>query len=113
MDDHLNLSAYRSTKGLCEDLTEGKFSFPIIHAIRADDQNLVLMNILRQKTKDEEVKRFAVSYMERMGSFEHSKDSINDLKERAFKIIADLEKHAGGETGSSAIRAIINDLRVP
>ncbi|KAI7517521.1 hypothetical protein KC331_g21659, partial [Hortaea werneckii] len=67
LDDYKSLasSPYASTKGLfAEDLTEGKFSFPIIHSIRADPANLVLINILRQKTADEEVKKFAVRYMD-------------------------------------------------
>lgn len=35
-DDVINLQSkeYMETKGYCEDLTEGKYSFPIIHAIR-------------------------------------------------------------------------------
>lgn len=34
-DDYANLlsSEYESNKSFCEDLTEGKFSFPIIHSI--------------------------------------------------------------------------------
>ncbi|KAI9723803.1 MAG: geranylgeranyl pyrophosphate synthetase [Chrysothrix sp. TS-e1954] len=37
LDDYRNLSSgiYTTNKGLAEDLTEGKFSFPIIHAIRS------------------------------------------------------------------------------
>ena len=37
-DDYLNLTstAFTANKGLCEDLTEGKFSFPVIHSIRAN-----------------------------------------------------------------------------
>jgi geranylgeranyl diphosphate synthase type 3 len=36
-DDYMNLqsAAYASNKGFAEDLTEGKFSFPIIHSIRS------------------------------------------------------------------------------
>lgn len=78
LDDILNLSSptYTARKGLCEDLTEGKFSFPVIHAIRADPHNLTLLNILKQKTQDEEVKRYAVGYMEKMGSFEYSREIV-------------------------------------
>ena len=39
--------------------------FPIIHAIRANPSNKELINILKQKTIDENVKRYAVDYMER------------------------------------------------
>ena len=37
---------YRANKSYCEDLTEGKFSFPIIHAIRADFSDTSLLSIL-------------------------------------------------------------------
>lgn len=92
-DDYLNLSdqTYSKNKGLCEDLTEGKFSFPIIHSIRADPNNVQLINILKQKTKDEEVKLYAVSYMERTGSFAHTKKVVAQLRDKAFKLIDEMD----------------------
>ncbi len=40
-DDYCNLSLkeYSENKSFCEDLTEGKFSFPIIHAIQSQSQD--------------------------------------------------------------------------
>lgn len=40
-DDYCNLSLkeYSENKSFCEDLTEGKFSFPIIHAIQNEGQD--------------------------------------------------------------------------
>ncbi|KFY61294.1 hypothetical protein V496_05077 [Pseudogymnoascus sp. VKM F-4515 (FW-2607)] len=83
-DDYANLLSptYSTNKGLCEDLTEGKFSFPIIHAIRADP-SLVLLNILRQKSADEEVKRYAVAYMEGKGSFAYCREVLKELGREA------------------------------
>jgi geranylgeranyl diphosphate synthase, type III len=80
-------------------LTEGKFSFPIIHAIRSDPANLQLLNILKQKTTDEEVKRYAVKYMESKGSFEYCKKVLMTLGERARKLVAEVE---GGSEGDGA-----------
>ena len=37
---------YTENKSFCEDLTEGKFSFPIIHGIHSDPQSSKLMSIL-------------------------------------------------------------------
>ncbi|KAK9471228.1 isoprenoid synthase domain-containing protein [Dipodascopsis tothii] len=64
-DDYLNLQSdqYSKNKGYCEDLTEGKFSFPIIHSIRANSNNDQLLNILKQHTADRLIKNYAVSYM--------------------------------------------------
>ncbi|KAK4109406.1 geranylgeranyl pyrophosphate synthetase [Canariomyces notabilis] len=74
-DDYKNLfsAQYTANKGMCEDLTEGKFSFPVIHSIRSNPSNMQLLNILRQKTSDEEVKRYAVAYMESTGSFDYTR----------------------------------------
>ncbi len=33
---NLQSTEYTGNKGYCEDLTEGKFSFPVVHAVRAD-----------------------------------------------------------------------------
>lgn len=100
-DDHLNLSSttYSTNKGLCEDLTEGKFSFPIIHAIRSNPANLQLLNILKQKPTDDEIKRYAVKYMESCGSFEYCRKVLATLNERAKKLVDEVD--AVGEKGRS------------
>lgn len=103
-DDYLNLSdkTYNKNKGLCEDLTEGKFSFPIIHSIRADPSNVQLINILKQKTKDEEVKLYAVNYMENTGSFAHTKKVVSQLRDKASKLIDEMDGiHDGTEATDS------------
>ncbi|KAK2000185.1 polyprenyl synthetase [Colletotrichum falcatum] len=96
-DDYMNLSSkeYSDNKGMCEDLTEGKFSFPIIHSIRSDPSNLQLINILAQKTNNVEVKRFAVARMESTGSFEYTKQVVGVLIDRARKITEDIDEGRG------------------
>jgi geranylgeranyl diphosphate synthase, type III len=86
---------YASNKGSCEDLTEGKFSFPVIHAIRTDPSSLVLINILKQKTKDDEVKKYAVQYMDRMGSFEYTRGVLRDLEAKANALIEEVDAGRG------------------
>ncbi|KAI5287814.1 geranylgeranyl pyrophosphate synthetase [Ascosphaera aggregata] len=96
-DDYLNLSspAYISNKGLCEDLTEGKFSFPIIHSIRSNPTDQQLINILKQRTRDAEVKKYAVNYMRQTGSFEYTRSRVRELAELAEKIIGDIDGKMG------------------
>jgi len=108
LDDLLNLSSptYTQRKGLCEDLTEGKFSFPVIHAIRADPENRVLINILKQKTDDAEVKRYAVSYMERMGSFVYTRKVLGVLEQKALTLAREGEATVGGEEGKKGAERI-------
>ena len=111
LDDYKNLSdtVYTANKGLCEDLTEGKFSFPVLHSIRAEPDNLVLINILKQKTRDDEVKRYAVSHMEKTGSFSYTRKVLRALTKRALALVAELEKDR--ESGDR-LRAILDWLRV-
>jgi geranylgeranyl diphosphate synthase type 3 len=114
LDDLLNLSSptYTQRKGLCEDLTEGKFSFPVIHAIRADPDNRVLINILKQKPSDEEVKRYAVSYMERMGSFAYTRKVLAVLEQKALRLVRESELLVGGEEGTKGAEKIKGILGV-
>ena len=107
----MNLSSteYTETKGLCEDLTEGKFSFPIIHSIRSNPQNRQLMNILKQKTTDDEVKKYAVKYMERTGSFEYCRTVMRDMHQRALTMVDALDEGTGQGSG---IRIILDKMVV-
>lgn len=108
-DDYMNLSSvqYSQNKGLCEDLTEGKFSFPIIHSIRSSPSNLQLLNILRMKTTDDEVKRYAVKYMEGTGSFKYTRQVLDVLIERARKLIDAVDEGRGKGKG---IRKILEKM---
>ncbi|MCJ1474390.1 geranylgeranyl pyrophosphate synthetase [Lambiella insularis] len=110
-DDYMNLHGtdYTRNKGLCEDLTEGKFSFPVIHSIRSNPQNLQLINILKQKPTDETVKRYAVSYMESTGSFVYTKKVIRELIEKAQAMVHIVDQGAGESEG---VRAILSKLVV-
>lgn len=110
-DDYLNLASreYTHNKGMCEDLTEGKFSFPVIHSVRADPANMHLINILKQKTSDVQIKRYALSYMESTGSFAYTRAVVATLVCRARAAAAALgappEKLAG-------ILAILDKMEV-
>ncbi len=63
---NLQSEEYAENKSFCEDLTEGKFSFPIIHAIRQNPSDHRLVNILKQRTTQNATKMYAVSYMEQV-----------------------------------------------
>lgn len=100
-DDYLNLASteYTSNKGFCEDLTEGKFSFPIIHSIRTNPSNLQLINILKQKTTDEEVKRYAVAYMKSTGSFDYCRKIMRDLHAKSVAMLDEMDEGTGAGDG--------------
>ena len=113
LDDYSNLhsATYTANKGLAEDLTEGKFSFPVIHSIRTEPSNLVLINILKQKTNDEQVKRYAIRYMDSTGSFAYTRRRLAELHSQAETLISQLENGETSDVGNG-IRAILKKLVV-
>ena len=106
---NLSSSEYTENKGLCEDLTEGKFSFPMIHSIRSNPHNRQLIIILKQKTTDDEVKKYAVKHMEGTGSFEYFKVILRNLEEKALAMIEDIDEGTGQGAG---VRMILDKIRV-
>ncbi|KAJ1941101.1 hypothetical protein GGF37_003700 [Kickxella alabastrina] len=95
-DDYMNLQSaeYSNNKGFCEDLTEGKFSFVIAHAITKGEDGGQLMSILRQRTADENVKRYAVSLMDKAGAFEYTREYLAVLED---DIAEKIKEHGGNE----------------
>ncbi|KAJ4470906.1 terpenoid synthase [Lentinula aciculospora] len=107
-DDYSNLrdASYSDTKGFAEDLTEGKFSFPLVHAIRADESNTRLLDIIRQHPKSPELKREALLYMENESkSFDYTLAVL-----RALQIRIDEEMKALG--GNPKLEKLLDKLRV-
>ncbi|KAI1820121.1 isoprenoid synthase domain-containing protein [Xylaria intraflava] len=100
-DDYKNLANldYTQKKGLCEDLTEGKFSFPVIHSIRSNPENQELLHILAQRPTDVDTKKYAVRYIESTGSLEYTKELVSVLigkaKEEADSIDPGSDKSKG------------------
>ncbi|KAK5116144.1 hypothetical protein LTR62_008470 [Meristemomyces frigidus] len=111
-DDYLNLcsTTYTHNKGLCEDLTEGKFSFPIIHSVRADMENKELLGVLRQKTKDVEVKKYAVEYVKGTGSFEYTRRVVKELGGKTEALV---DRYEGEGWGSGdSVRKLLGRMRL-
>jgi len=93
-DDYANLksAAMAANKSFAEDLTEGKFSFPIIHSIRATPANRQLMSILRQRTEDVALKRFAIELVEKSGSFAYTREVLLKLE---ADLLTEIERLGG------------------
>ena len=107
-DDYQNLqdTQYTNNKGLCEDITEGKFSFPIIHAILSRPDDRQLLNILKQRTTSEDIKLYCIQYMrDETHSFAYTRAVLRELDLGARKEIERL----GGNKG---LIAILDRLRI-
>jgi geranylgeranyl diphosphate synthase type 3 len=94
-DDYMNIASteYFANKSFCEDLTEGKFSFPIIHCIRTKPNDNRLVRILKQKTRDVTVKKHAVEWMMKCGSLDYTINKLNELYAECIDLIKGLGGH--------------------
>ncbi|EGO03064.1 hypothetical protein SERLA73DRAFT_120049 [Serpula lacrymans var. lacrymans S7.3] len=82
-DDYINLAStnYTSQKGFAEDISEGKYGFPMIHSLMAAP-NSGLAQILDQKPEAIPMKRKAIDIIRRTGSFEATVECLVQLRQR-------------------------------
>jgi geranylgeranyl pyrophosphate synthase len=87
---------YTSQKGFCEDLDEGKYSLPLIHALQTDPKNLLLNNILSTRRLHGkltyEQKVFALEQIKACNSLDWTKSVLNNLRSQIAGEIERLEK---------------------
>lgn len=88
-DDYMNLASlqYAREKGFCEDLTEGKFSFPVIHGISNSHKSTRLLEILLKKTADAVLKIEACEILVEAGSLRYTIAAVADLDKLCRKEI--------------------------
>ncbi|KAF9265923.1 farnesyltranstransferase [Marasmius fiardii PR-910] len=99
-DDLMNLSSanYTSNKGFAEDLTEGKFSFPVIHGIRADTENRQILNVLQKRPTTPTLKLHTVNYLkEHTKSFQYTLAVLTTMETKIRFEITRLGGNAGLE----------------
>ena len=120
----LNISSlqYTENKSFAEDLTEGKFSFPIIHAIRSETGRKVLstsfcefgmfrysflLDVLQKRPSTPTMKTYIISHMEsETRSFEYVRSVLSVLEGQAMAEILRLG-------GNPQLEAILTFLSVP
>ena len=131
-DDYINLKdeGYQKLKGFAEDLTEGKFSFPLIHGIRKDPKdttilsrfafevqiffvcfyaaNLLILSlssgILKMHTQNDGLKRMVIKKLEDLGSFEYTKNYLDELE---AELKAELAKFEPNPLMEDALKPIL------
>merc|ERR1711915_622875 len=89
---NLKLESYAANKSFAEDLTEGKYSFPILHCIRS------------QSNEDIEVKKFCIRLLEEAGSFDYTKTVMRQLD---AEICSEIERLGG----NPVISRVMQELR--
>ncbi|KAJ3876192.1 isoprenoid synthase domain-containing protein [Lentinula edodes] len=92
-DDLMNLQSpeYATNKGFAEDLTEGKFSFPVVHSIHADTSNRQILNVLQKRPTTPTLKTYAISYLKyQTKSFDYTLGVLEKLHKQALAEISRL-----------------------
>ncbi|TMS37878.1 hypothetical protein L596_004718 [Steinernema carpocapsae] len=107
-DDYVNLTSleYAKEKSFAEDLTEGKFSYPIINAIlskhKTDER---IMNILRRRTTDNDVKRYCISLIREQGAFGATESKL-------IRIMEDIVANVDALQGNSLLSALLKKIDI-
>ncbi|KAL4756114.1 bifunctional terpene synthase/polyprenyl synthetase family protein [Aspergillus foveolatus] len=102
-DDYQNLVSkeYTSQRGFCQDLDEGKASFPFIRACHTLEDSTVLtewLNTLRTEGGASiEAKRYILTRIEESRSLEYTQDVLGLLLEDLESMLRDMESMAGQE----------------
>ncbi|BEI84551.1 hypothetical protein CcaverHIS002_0411550 [Cutaneotrichosporon cavernicola] len=105
-DDYMNLASgtYADNKGFAEDLTEGKFSFPVVHGVRADTTNRQILNVMQKRTTSHALKAHTVDYLAKeTKSFEYTRGVLDTLLKQIKDEVAELG-------GNRALEKIIEAL---
>ncbi|CAH1375957.1 unnamed protein product [Tenebrio molitor] len=95
-DDYANLYSideHLINKNGCDNLTEGKFSFPIVHAIQNHLKDHQLMNILRRNVTNPEVFKYCLALLEQVGSAEYTKQTLKNLRREAEEEMKKFEEN--------------------
>ncbi|TIA72860.1 hypothetical protein E3P91_01801 [Wallemia ichthyophaga] len=97
-DDYCNLfeSSYTKNKGFAEDISEGKFN----------NKSNQIINILKQRTKDDDLKLYLINYLNtKTKSADFTLSVINHLHQQAIDEIIKLG-------GNNDLINILNDLKL-
>eukprot|EP00906_Rhabdomonas_costata_P028020 RCo039768 len=104
-DDYMNLTApqYNEGKAYCEDITEGKYSFLVIHSIRSAYPDDKLVRILRQRTRNVSLLKYALELMKATRSFDYCKQVLDQHFLRVLEYVQ-------GLGGNPALVAVVQRL---
>ncbi|RAH77168.1 geranylgeranyl pyrophosphate synthetase [Aspergillus japonicus CBS 114.51] len=115
-DDHRNLqdASYTAQKGFCEDLDEGKFSYPVVLCCEINylfkKPILELFGGLKHRKggMEPEDKRKVLAMLDKSGAMEATEIAIKAWEDKLLKMVAELEKQFG--CSNPALREILEKL---
>ena len=109
-----SLNQYTQQKGFCEDLDEGKFSFPLIHAIQNSSLKIQLLSILQERRAvgklSLEQKQLVLDHMNRTKSLEYTKTCLDILFNEIKQEVRAVETAFGTE--NPILKLLLEKVRV-
>ncbi|KAH7026801.1 fusicoccadiene synthase [Macrophomina phaseolina] len=115
-DDHQNLVSadYKSQKGFCEDLDEGKYSLPLLHLLHEQPDNSVVAYVLSNRraagSMPTQHKTLILEVMQKCGSLEYTKHVLKELHQAIVAEMDALEGAYGSE--NALLRMLVEALCV-
>ncbi|KAJ5472245.1 hypothetical protein N7530_006246 [Penicillium desertorum] len=117
-DDYQNLQSedYTKNKGFCDDLDEGKLSFPVILSMQSPGfSNTALSSVFKGSQKGEtlslEMKQYILEEITARGAFSETKAVLRKLHTELLRLLMETEKKAGG-IENWALRLLIMKLDI-
>ncbi|GLB12133.1 terpene cyclase [Aspergillus tubingensis] len=114
-DDYKNLTEeYTGQKGFCEDLDEGKFSFPLIHANKSFPGSSDIQNTLQHGRQtgglDIAQKQRVLDHLHESGSMAYTQEALRGLMGEIWHRIDEVEKESG--CPNWVLRLLVHRLEV-
>ncbi|KAJ3544466.1 hypothetical protein NM208_g878 [Fusarium decemcellulare] len=114
-DDYMNLidQNYADQKGFCEDLDEGKYSLPLLHALQSDRGGLLTNMLSARRTQGRLTVQQKVLILDQMkagGSLSWTRSLIDDLHEQMMTEIERLERELNKD--NPALRKLVKLLKL-
>lgn len=105
---------YTNEKGFCEDLDEGKFSFPLVHAWNSQPPDRILRGILQERRTYGSLsaphKKMMLDRLQYVGSMGHTLKTLERLELEIYDAQGNIERQAGCENW--VMRLLIHRLMV-
>lgn len=90
---------YESQKGFAEDISEGKLSLPVIHALQSPQHRGRLTSIFQQRKAagdlSLEMRRLALDNIRAAGGLDFAKKIILELQSEAWRALHEVERQCG------------------
>ena len=115
-DDYNNLvdQTYTDQKGFCEDLDEGKYSFPLVHALQNGKQNIQLQALLQSRRDNggmsKEAKVMILQQLDACGSMAYTKRRLQEMHVKMHQEMSNLERTT--RRGNWIMRLLLHKLQV-